>query len=51
MKLLWATLVHLLIIAALCGGIYMLMHGKPALLLGSIAVYELVFAKVGCASQ
>ncbi len=50
MKLLSATLVHLLIIAVLAGGIIMLMAGKPALLIGGLAVYTFAFVKAGCAS-
>jgi len=51
MKLVWASLLHLLVTVLLCAGIYLLMQGKPALLLGCIVVYTLVFAKVGCASH
>jgi len=51
MKLLLASLVHLLIAAGVGGGIYLLAHGKPGLLIGSVAVYALVFGKVGCAAH
>ena len=51
MKLLWVTLVHCLLVAVLGGGIVLLMAGKPALLLGGLALYALLFAKVGCASE
>jgi hypothetical protein len=51
MKLLLATAVFLVLAVALGWGCIMMMHGKPALLIGALAVYSLAFAKVGCASQ
>lgn len=51
MKLFWVTLAHVLIAVVLGGGVILLMAGKPALFIGGLLVYTLVFAKVGCASQ
>lgn len=51
MKLIWATLIHTLIFVVIGGGILLLVAGKPALLIGGILVYALVFAKVGCAAH
>jgi len=51
MKLLLVTLAHVVIIGVLGAAILMLMQGKPALLIGGLAVYTLVFAKTGCASH
>jgi len=51
MKLLLATAAFLIFSFLLGWGIILLMHGKPALLLGALAVYTLGFAKVGCASH
>lgn len=51
MKLIWAALIHTLIFVVIGGGILLLVAGKPALLIGGIVVYSLVFAKVGCAAH
>ncbi len=51
MKLLLSTVVYLVIAAVLGAGIILMMHGKPALLIASVIVYLLVFAKVGCSSH
>lgn len=51
MKLILITVAHLVITAVLGAGIYMLMQGKPGLLIGGTAVYAIVFAKTGCASH
>lgn len=51
MKLLWATLLHLVVAGVLGAGILLLMQGKPALLIGSTVVYFALLGKVGCASH
>ena len=48
MKFLGGIVVYLLISAILCAGIYQMMMGKPWLLIGSLIVYVLAFAKIGC---
>jgi hypothetical protein len=51
MKLLWATLLHLVVAGVLGAGILLLMQGKPALLIGGTVVYIALLGKVGCASH
>ncbi len=51
MNLLWATLVYLFFAAIIGVGTVMLMLGKPALFIGGLVVYMLLFSKVGCASH
>ena len=51
MKLLLATMVYLLMAAFFCWGILLMMHGKPALLIGVSAVFVVLFAKIGRASH
>lgn len=51
MKLLLVTVAHLVIVGALGAGIYMLMHGKPGLLVAGVAVYSLVFSKMCLSSH
>jgi hypothetical protein len=51
MKLLWATLLHLVVVGVLGAGILLLMQGKPALLIGGTVVYFALLGKVGCASH
>jgi hypothetical protein len=51
MKLLWATLLHLVVAGVLGAGILLLMQGKPALLIGGTVVYFALLGKVGCASH
>jgi hypothetical protein len=45
MKLILVTLAHLVIAGVIGAGILMLMQGKPALLVGGVALYSVVFAK------
>ncbi|MCO5053226.1 MAG: hypothetical protein M9920_13085 [Verrucomicrobiae bacterium] len=51
MKLTAAIVVHLALITAFVWGILLLVQGKPALLLGAIAVYAVIFGKIGCAAH
>lgn len=51
MKLLLATLIHVLMAAVLVAGILLLPAGKPALLLVGVLGYGLLLGKVGCASH
>ncbi|GEM_PF-2066171 len=51
MKLTAAFVVHLALITAFIWGILLLGQGKPALLLGAIAVYAVLFGKIGCAAH
>lgn len=51
MKLFLAAMTYLLMAAFFCWGILMMMHGKPALLIGVSAVFVVLFAKIGCASH
>lgn len=51
MKLLWATVLHLVVVGILGAGIVLLMQGKPALLVGGTIVYFVLLGKVGCASH
>lgn len=48
MKFLAAVLVYLLIAAALGWGILLAMKGSMWFLAAAVAVYVIVFAKVGC---
>ncbi len=45
MKLILVTFAHLVIVGVIGAGILMLMQGKPALLIGGVAVYSIAFAK------
>ncbi len=51
MKLTAAIVVHLALITAFVWGILLLVQGKPALLLGAITVYAVIFGKIGCAAH
>jgi uncharacterized membrane protein YoaK (UPF0700 family) len=51
MKLLWATVLHLVVVGVIGAGILLLMQGKPALLVVSTLVYFALLGKVGCASH
>jgi len=51
MKFLASVSVYLLFAAIIGCGVVMMMHGKPGLLIGGVAVYTLLFAKIGCASH
>lgn len=51
MKLILVTAAHFVIAGVLGAGILMLMQGKPALLIGGIAVYSIVFAKACISSH
>lgn len=51
MKLILVALAHLVIAGVFGAGILMLMQGKPALLIGGIAVYTIVFSKACLASH
>ena len=51
MKLILVTVAHIVIVGVLGAGILMLMQGKPALLIGGVAVYSIVFAKACISSH
>jgi hypothetical protein len=51
MKLLLAVAIHLSLAIVLIAGTILLAHGKPALLVGGVAVYLLGLGKVGCAAH
>jgi hypothetical protein len=51
MKLLLAVFVYLLIGLVLGWGILLLIAGKPWLLIVSLLVYLVAFAKIGCLSH
>jgi len=51
MKLALAALVYVFIGAVLGWGILLLMAGKPLLLVISLLVYVVAFAKIGCLSH
>jgi hypothetical protein len=51
MKFALAILVYLLMAAILGGGILMLVHGRPWLLLIGIPAFLIAFGKIGCKSH
>jgi hypothetical protein len=51
MKFLLITAAHFVIVGVLGAGIYMLMHGKPGLLIAGVAIYSLVFSKMCLSSH
>jgi len=48
MKFALSILVYLLIAAVLCGGILMLLAGKPWLFVIALVGYIVAFGKIGC---
>lgn len=51
MKLFSSIAIHVAMAAVLGVGIVMMVHGKPALLIGGVLGYCLLLGKVGCASH
>jgi hypothetical protein len=48
MKFALAIFVYLLIAAVLCGGILLLLAGKPWLFIVGLVAYIVAFGKIGC---
>ncbi|MGO8838969.1 MAG: hypothetical protein ACLQAH_16545 [Limisphaerales bacterium] len=51
MKLALAILVYGLIGLILCGGILLVIAGKPWLLIAAVVAYVVAFSRIGCLSQ
>ena len=51
MKLALAILVYVLIGLVLCGGVLLVMAGKPWLLIFALVAYLVAFGKIGCLSN
>ena len=51
MKLTMAILAYGMIALILCGGILMVMAGKPWLLVAALLAYVIAFSKIGCLSH
>ena len=48
MKLALAVLVYALMALVLCGGILLLLAGKPWLFIAALLAYVVAFGKIGC---
>jgi len=51
MKLWMAFLVYFTIVLILSAGVFLMVAGKPWLLIVALPVYLVAFAKIGCLSQ